>query len=156
MILPVLVDLVTKPIFASNELIAFAESFVPRMRLTCETRNETTFCFGGNVFSLTSVPLACTTSFGHDSRNRAANLPTAASIPYGSTPRSKRNDASDRRPRRVAVLATPDGSKNAVSSATTEVVALISVLAPPITPAKPIGISLPSQINKSVIASSRV
>ena len=156
MILPVLVDLVMKPIFASNELIAFAESLVPRMRLTCETPNATTFCFGGNVFSLTSVPLACTTSFGHDSRNKAANLPTAPSIPYGSTPRSKRNEASDRKPSRVAVLATPDGSKNAVSSATTRVVALISVLAPPMTPAMPIDMSLPSQINKSVIASSRV
>ena len=52
--LEALVDLVAKPIFASNALTDFAESFVPSILFTCETRNETIFCFGGRVFSLTS------------------------------------------------------------------------------------------------------
>ena len=73
----------------------------------------------------------------------------ARSIPYGSRPCSKRVDASERNPSPAAVPATAIGSNQAISSATTVVASLISVSAPPITPAMPIGWSLASAMSRS-------
>ena len=73
----------------------------------------------------------------------------ARSATSGSAPRSKRADASDRSASRPAVAAIVGGSNHAISSATAVVLSSISVEAPPITPAMPIGTSLPSQISTS-------
>ena len=73
----------------------------------------------------------------------------AIGIPYGSTPRSKRPDASERTPIRFIVRVIAVCSKYAISSATTVVASVISESWPPITPPTPIGTSLASQISRS-------
>ena len=76
-----------------------------------------------------------------------------------STPRSKRCDASECRPKRFAVRRTLRGSNVADSSKTLVVVAVISVRAPPITPAsatapRPSAITMSSGTSDRSIPSS--
>ena len=70
----------------------------------------------------------------------SAKRSAARSAISGSAPRSKRIDASLRRPSRPDVRAMLIGSHHAISSSTDVVVSEISVEAPPITPAMPIGV----------------
>ncbi len=94
-----------------------------------------------SVTPASAVPPASSTS-------RSTVRCAAAAAAAGSTPRSKRRDASDSSLCRRAVRAMETASKWA-ASITTSVVPLtpssltswsaISVLAPPITPARPIG-----------------
>ena len=58
---------------------------------------------------------------------------------FGSTPRSKRREASDGSLCRRAVRAIVTGSNVAASISTFRVDCVISVVPPPITPARPIG-----------------
>ena len=66
---------------------------------------------------------------------RAAPLPAS----FGSTPRSKRALASERRPSRFDVRAMPLGSKYADSSRISVVASETSAAAPPMIPAMPCG-----------------
>ena len=76
-------------------------------------------------------------------------------MPYGSTPRSNRADASERRPSRATLWPIGSGANHAISSATVVVASLISVSAPPMIPASPIGRSSASQISRSSAPSRR-
>ncbi len=66
---------------------------------------------------------------------------TAGMVPRGSRPFSKREDDSVRMPRAMAVLRMLVPLKLADSKTTVEVSPLISLLAPPITPARAMGFS---------------
>ena len=80
----------------------------------------------------------------------------AAEAISGSTPFSNRAEASERRPCRFEVRPIDAGSHHANSTSTSPVVSEISVDAPPITPARPIGVSLPSTITPSSLSSPRL
>ncbi len=69
----------------------------------------------------------------------AAARSPACGMVLASTPRSKRCDASECRPRRLAVRRTLRGSNVAASSSTSVVSAETSLVAPPITPASATG-----------------
>ena len=84
---------------------------------------------------------------------RAAARVAAATVPCGSTPRSKRREASVDSPSFFDVLRTLTGLKQALSINTRVVPASISELSPPMTPATATGFS-PSQIMS--ISASRV
>ena len=60
-------------------------------------------------------------------------------MPLASTPRSKRYEASEGMPRRLAVRRMLRGSKVAASSRTCVVAAETSLVAPPMTPAMATG-----------------
>jgi hypothetical protein len=79
----------------------------------------------------------------------------ARSIPYGSTPRSNRVDASLRNPSRAADCPMPSGSNHATSRTTTSVASVISLSRPPMIPPMPIGTSLASQISRSAGVNAR-
>jgi hypothetical protein len=81
--------------------------------------------------------------------SRSANRRTARAASSVSTPRSKRCLASEVRPRRVPVRATPMGKNHAASRRTEVVSSEISLLAPPMIPATPTGWEAPSQISRS-------
>ena len=98
---------------------------------------------------------ACTTRSPQVSASNSTNRAIAASIPYGSTPRSNRADASDRSPSRAALWLIGSGTNHAISTATVFVDSLISVSAPPMIPASPIGWSAASQISRSSGPTSR-
>ncbi len=83
------------------------------------------------------------------------NRSSARSMPRGSAPRSNRVDASDRRPSLRLVFAIVIRSQTAASSRTLVVVSLISVAAPPITPARLIGSSAPLQTTPSAAVNDR-
>jgi hypothetical protein len=85
---------------------------------------------------------------------RPAHRAAASSHPSGSTPRSKRCDASVWRSRRRAVSRTPPRVNEALSSRTSEVSAETSDVCPPITPAIATGRSR-SQISRSSLVSVR-
>ena len=74
---------------------------------------------------------------------------TARSTPSGSTPRSKRTDASERRPSRFDVRAMASGRNQAASRITVVVASEISDDAPPMTPPMPTGAPSASQMRQS-------
>src|SRR5581483_8459451 len=78
---------------------------------------------------------------------------SAAIVPSGSTPRSKRCDASLWSASRLAVRRMTGGAKLALSSRIARVEAVTSESSPPITPASATGVS-PSQTSRSSGASS--
>ena len=85
------------------------------------------------------------------SQNRSSAIGTSS----WSVPRSKRIDASERRPSRWEVRLIDRRSHHASSSSTVVVPSLISVLAPPITPEMPMGRSSRSTIRPSPGSMSR-
>ena len=74
---------------------------------------------------------------GTSRRSSSTKRAMARSATYGSTPRSKRAEASERRPVRTTDWAMPIGSNHAISRATSVVASLISVSAPPMIAGQP-------------------
>ena len=87
---------------------------------------------------------------GVTSLRRWQNRWTAVTFICQSVPLSNRADASDLRPSLCEVLAIDCGSQQASSTRTESVVSDISVDAPPITPAMPMGSSASLTINPSL------
>ena len=135
----------SKPIGSRQARISPAVSSVPRMALTRPVRTRTVGRGG-------RFPCACTSPGAGVTPPGAANSAKRSSAHgaiSGSTPASKRAEASLRNPRRREVRAMSGGFHQAASSSTTSVPAEISVEAPPMTPAMPMGRSEASTITPS-------
>ena len=143
------------PIGSSNGARSSAPSDVPRIRLTALTRTAHERSAGGSDPLRPSTAPAWTTRSGHVSASSSTKRAIAVSMPNGSTPRSNRIDASERRPRRATLWLIGSAANHAISNATVVVASLISVSAPPMIPASPIGRSSASQIRRSSAASRR-
>ena len=79
----------------------------------------------------------------------SANRRMARSMTSGSVPFSKRAEASERSLWRRDDFTMPIGWNQAISSSTSVVASSISVVAPPMIPARPTGTSSPSQMSRS-------
>ena len=126
------------------------------MRLTSDTRTGHERCCGGSDWPAgidgtgvddevgTCLSQAARRSGRWRCRSRTDRRPARSGV-----------DASERSPRRATEALMPVGSNHAISSATVVVVSSISVSAPPMIPARPIGRSSASQINRSSAPSVR-
>ena len=150
------VPLTVYPMGSSSGGRSSAVSDVPMMRLTWLMRTVHERSRGGSDSARASTAPAWTTRSGHVSASSSTKRATDVSICHGSTPRSLRADASERRPRRAALSPMPTFVNQAISRATVVVVSLISVSAPPMIPPMPIGWSLASQISRSAGLRRRV
>ena len=130
---------IVKPIGEIRSSNALAVTSIPKTRLMVFNRTEVVRTCAGNASVRASVAPECTTRPGHVMRNSSANRATANSAPYGSTPRSKRSEASVRSAKRVDVARTASGSKYAISTAIDAVASVTSEWSPPIMPAIPTG-----------------
>ncbi len=144
-----------KPIGSSSAGRSSAVRAMPMTRLTSLMRTAHERSRDGRLAARASTAPACTARSGQVSASNSTKRATDVSICHGSTPRSLRADASERRPRRATLSPMPTGANQAISRATAVVASLISVSAPPMIPAMPIGTSSASQIRRSVGASRR-
>ena len=104
-----------------------------------------------------STAPACTTRSGHVSASSSTKRAIDVSICHGSTPRSLRADASERRPSRADAEPDADvGEPGDLEGDRRASASLISVSAPPMIPPMPIGRSSASQISRSSGVSERV
>ena len=139
-----------KPIGSSSGPRSSALRFVPSTRLTAAIRTSTLRVCAGRSSVLASTAPACTVRFGQVSERSSTKRAIAVGMPYGSTPRSNRADASERRLVRATVRPIPTRENQAISSAIVVVASLISVSRPPMMPPSPMGVSLASQMKRSL------
>ena len=138
-----------KPIGVSRFRISSDKNSRPSNMLTLEVLTGTEMV--SRVVPATSST-SPTTSIppGVISLSRSQNRSTAVTLICQSVPRSNRADASDLKPSLCEVLAIDSGSQQASSNRTELVLSDISVEAPPITPAMPMGSSASLTINPSL------
>ncbi|NDD98515.1 MAG: hypothetical protein EBZ93_13680 [Actinobacteria bacterium] len=89
----------TKPSGAMSDTISWALNCVPNRAPTRFARTSMTTGLGRCSVRASTAP-SCTTRSGHVSRSSSMKRDTEASMPYGSIPRSKRAEASLRKPLR--------------------------------------------------------
>ena len=153
---PPVADLaMVNPIGAIKSSRACAVISMPSTRLMVFSRTSVVLTCLGNASVRASVAPECTTRFGHVMRNSSAKRAKANSAPNGSTPRSKRSEASVRKASRVEVARTASGSKYAISTAIDVVASVTSESRPPMIPAIPTGLSCALQISRSPAESVR-
>ena len=135
----------TAPSVRKERPISGASTAVPRKVATRCPRRGITVCVSGCGQTSRTPRLTCPPASW---ASKAAARFRARTVPCGSTPRSKRYEASLRRPSLRAVRRTVSGTKYALSSRTSVVCSRTSEFAPPMTPAIATARSR-SQINRS-------
>ncbi len=127
---------VLKPIGSSSSAIRAGASSSPRIDATRWVRTRTTGRNGGSSPSATARPSSSRAPLGASSwaKRRMARSMTSGSVPF-----TKRADASDASLRRRDDFTIPIGWNHAISRSTSVVASSISLLPPPMIPARPTG-----------------
>ena len=128
---------VSKPMAASRRRASSSATATPSSRATRDSRSVVVRgAYGRETTSAAAVSLPPATSASKPAARAAARI-----WPSGSTPRSKRYEASVERPRAFEARRTLGASNPADSMRTRVVASVTAVEAPPITPATATGAS---------------